>query len=55
MATMKAVRFHGNQDLRLDEVPVAKVGPDQVKVAPEWCGICGSGSRVKIELTGRLA
>jgi len=44
MATMKAVRFHGNQDLRLDEIPVAKVGPDQVKVAPEWCGICGSGS-----------
>lgn len=43
MATMRAVRFHGNQDLRLDEVPVAKVGPDQVKIAPEWCGLCGSG------------
>ena len=47
MTTMKAVRFHGNQDLRLDEVPVAKVGPDQVKVAPEWCGICGSGSNCR--------
>jgi hypothetical protein len=45
MTTMKAVRFHGNQDLRVDEVVVAKVGPDQVKVAPEWCGICGSGSK----------
>jgi len=43
MSTMKAIRFHGNQDLRLDEVPVAKVGPDQVKIAPEWCGLCGSG------------
>jgi len=40
---MRAVRFHGNQDLRVDEVPVAPVGPDQVKIAPEWCGLCGSG------------
>jgi len=47
MTTMKAVRFHGNQDLRLDEVPVAKVGPEQVKIAPEWCGICGSGSNCR--------
>jgi hypothetical protein len=43
MSTMKAIRFHGNQDLRLDEVPVAPVGADQVKIAPEWCGLCGSG------------
>jgi hypothetical protein len=40
---MRAIRFHGNQDLRLDQIPVAKVGPDQVKIAPEWCGLCGSG------------
>jgi (R,R)-butanediol dehydrogenase/meso-butanediol dehydrogenase/diacetyl reductase len=39
---MRAVRFHGNQDLRLDDVSIAEVGPDQVKVAPEWCGICGT-------------
>jgi threonine dehydrogenase-like Zn-dependent dehydrogenase len=44
MSTMKAIRFHGNQDLRYDEIPVAKVGPNQVKIAPEWCGLCGSGS-----------
>ena len=43
MSTMKAIRFHGNQDLRLDQVPVAQVGADQVKIAPEWCGLCGSG------------
>ena len=43
MSTMRAVRFHGNQDLRVDEVPIAPVGPDQVKIAPEWCGLCGSG------------
>jgi threonine dehydrogenase-like Zn-dependent dehydrogenase len=41
---MKAIRFHGNQDLRYDEIPVAKVNPSQVKIAPEWCGLCGSGS-----------
>ena len=40
---MRAIRFHGNQDIRLDQIPVAKVGPDQVKLAPEWCGLCGSG------------
>jgi threonine dehydrogenase-like Zn-dependent dehydrogenase len=45
MSTMKAIRFHGNQDLRLDQVPVAEVGADQVKIAPEWCGLCGSGKR----------
>jgi threonine dehydrogenase-like Zn-dependent dehydrogenase len=44
MSTMRAVRFHGNQDLRVEEIPVAPVGPDQVKIAPEWCGLCGSGT-----------
>jgi threonine dehydrogenase-like Zn-dependent dehydrogenase len=43
MATMRAIRYHGNRDIRLDTVPVAPVGPDHVKIAPEWCGLCGSG------------
>jgi threonine dehydrogenase-like Zn-dependent dehydrogenase len=48
---MKAIRFHGNQDIRYEEVPVAKVGADQVKIAPEWCGLCGSGSSIMARLT----
>lgn len=30
--TMKALRFHGKKDLRLEQVPVPKCGPGQVKV-----------------------
>lgn len=37
---MRTIRFHGNQDEGLDEVPVAEVGPDQVKIVAEWCGLC---------------
>jgi (R,R)-butanediol dehydrogenase/meso-butanediol dehydrogenase/diacetyl reductase len=39
---MRALRFHGARDLRLDEVPVPGVLPGTVRVAVEWCGICGS-------------
>lgn len=39
---MKALRWHGQKDLRLDtiEEPVATGG--KVKIKVEWCGICGS-------------
>jgi (R,R)-butanediol dehydrogenase / meso-butanediol dehydrogenase / diacetyl reductase len=39
---MKAARFHGRGDIRIDEVPEPKTGPGQVKVEVDWCGICGS-------------
>ncbi len=39
---MKAVRYHGNRDVRLEEVPEPEVAPGSVKVAVEWCGICGT-------------
>jgi (R,R)-butanediol dehydrogenase/meso-butanediol dehydrogenase/diacetyl reductase len=39
---MKAARYHGRGDIRIDEVPEPRTGPGQVKVAVEWCGICGS-------------
>jgi len=32
-ATMKAVRLHGVEDLRLDDLPVPTVNAGQVKVA----------------------
>jgi (R,R)-butanediol dehydrogenase/meso-butanediol dehydrogenase/diacetyl reductase len=40
---MLAARLHGNRDLRVDEVPPPESpGPGQVRVAPVWCGICGT-------------
>ncbi|KAK3073058.1 hypothetical protein LTR53_005686 [Teratosphaeriaceae sp. CCFEE 6253] len=40
--TMKAVRFHGKEDLRFEDIPEPKCGAGQIKVKPAWCGICGS-------------
>jgi len=39
---MRAVRYHGNRDIRIDDIPEPEVRPGTVKIAPEWCGICGS-------------
>jgi len=40
---MLAVRLHGNRDLRVDEMPEPdSVGQGQVRVLPQWCGICGT-------------
>jgi (R,R)-butanediol dehydrogenase/meso-butanediol dehydrogenase/diacetyl reductase len=40
---MKALRWHGRGDVRLEEVEDApEPGPDEVQIAVEWCGICGT-------------
>ena len=39
---MKAVRFHGKEDLRFENIPEPKCVPGKIKVVPAWCGICGS-------------
>ena len=39
---MKAVRFHGQEDLRVEDIPIPECGPGQVKIKPAWVGICGS-------------
>ncbi|NJC73440.1 2,3-butanediol dehydrogenase [Planosporangium thailandense] len=39
---MRALRFHGRQDLRIDDVPEPEAGPGQIKVKVDWCGICGT-------------
>lgn len=47
---MKAVRLHGEADIRVDEVPDApEPGPGEVLVAPLWAGICGTDVK---EFTG---
>lgn len=40
--TMRAVRCHGPEDYRLDEVPVPVPGPGEVVIRLEACGICAS-------------
>jgi (R,R)-butanediol dehydrogenase / meso-butanediol dehydrogenase / diacetyl reductase len=40
---VKAVVWHGRGDVRVEEVAEpASPGPREVKVAVEWCGICGT-------------
>jgi threonine dehydrogenase-like Zn-dependent dehydrogenase len=39
---MKAARFYGALDLRIEDVPIPVPKGDEVLVAVEWCGICGS-------------
>jgi len=40
---MLAVRLHGNRDLRVDDMPEPDVvGRGQLRILPQWCGICGT-------------
>ncbi|RAL17008.1 uncharacterized protein BO97DRAFT_382208 [Aspergillus homomorphus CBS 101889] len=39
---MKAVRFHGRGDIRIDEIEEPACGEGQVKMRPAFVGICGS-------------
>lgn len=39
---MKAIVVHGANDMRVDDIPRPVVGDDDVLVAMEWGGICGS-------------
>jgi threonine dehydrogenase-like Zn-dependent dehydrogenase len=40
--SMKALRIHGPLDMRMEEVPVPPVGPDQVLVRTAAVGICAT-------------
>lgn len=39
---MKAARWYGKKDIRIDEVPEPSPKENEVKVKVHWCGICGS-------------
>ncbi len=39
---MKAAVFHGQRDLRVDDVQEPDTRPGSVKIEVGWCGICGS-------------
>ena len=39
---MKAARFHGRSDIRIDDIPKPIPNDDEVLIEIEWCGICGT-------------
>jgi len=39
---MKAARFHGQKDIRIEEIPEPELRPGTVKLKVAWCGICGT-------------
>ena len=39
---MHAARWHGQRDVRVDEVSIPNPEPHQALVEVEWCGICGT-------------
>jgi len=45
-STMRAVRFHGAGDLRLDELPAPDPRPGEVRLRPLAAGICGTDTHI---------
>ena len=39
---MRAARFHGRRDIRIDDIPEPELRPGAVKLRVGWCGICGT-------------
>ena len=39
---MKAARFYGPGDIRIDDIPEPATRPGTVQVEVQWCGICGT-------------
>ncbi|PMD56283.1 GroES-like protein [Hyaloscypha bicolor E] len=42
MASIRALRFHGRNDIRVENVTAQKCGNDEIRVKIAYCGICGS-------------
>ncbi|EXJ69973.1 uncharacterized protein A1O5_07046 [Cladophialophora psammophila CBS 110553] len=42
MSSFTALRFHGQSDIRLEQVPSLPCGPDEIRIRPGFCGICGT-------------
>ena len=53
-ATMRAVVYHGVNDLRLETVPVPVIGPGELLVRIATCGVCGTDLK-KIHLGSHSA
>lgn len=46
---MKALRYYGKDDVRLEEVEEPQVKPGTVKIRPAFCGICGSDLHLVVD------
>ena len=40
--TMKAAVYHGVRDIRIDELPIPEIGPDDVLLRSRMAAVCGS-------------
>lgn len=39
---MRAARYHGRKDVRIEDVPIPLPGSGECLIEVEWCGICGT-------------
>ncbi|KAJ2992617.1 hypothetical protein NUW58_g2106 [Xylaria curta] len=39
---MKAARYYGKEDVRIEQIPEPTVRPGQIKIAPSFVGLCGT-------------
>ena len=39
---MRVVRYHGQKDIRVEEIDAPAAGPGEVLIDIAWCGICGT-------------
>lgn len=39
---MRAIRYHGQKDIRVEEIDAPTAGPGEVLIDIAWCGICGT-------------
>src|SRR5574341_1577729 len=45
-SSMRAIRFHGRGDLRLDELAVPDPQPGEVRLRPLAAGLCGTDAHI---------
>lgn len=46
---MKALRYYGKNDVRLDDIQEPELKPGTVKIAPAFTGICGSDLHLVVD------
>ena len=39
---MRAVRYHGQKDIRVEDIDAPEAGKGEVLIDIAWCGICGT-------------
>jgi hypothetical protein len=43
LLNMRAARYYGKEDMRVEEIEEPVCGDNQVKIRPAFVGICGTG------------